>query len=186
MDTLELDGETWSICEMTGSSAVPTSRALGFRTTMEHTANWRGRVDHFGLDAERRLVLLEVRATLANPERARGFVPLGATRIDEDERTVRFRFEHRLVPLTGRVVAGADFDESLYVHMGTQTANRSVSEPSSNSSTASWWARGSRRGAAPTRSCRRGSSMRCCSGSGWRSWSGSCSVARWCACCKRS
>lgn len=123
MDECEFRGEQWTVCEWHGNSAdaVPSSESLGFRTVMEHTANYRGRIDRFAV-REMTLKLVAIRATMAPG--CENVVPSGATVQRDDTRTVRVEFADFTVPFTGELVLGTEFDENLYVHAGVSPANR--------------------------------------------------------------
>lgn len=75
-DTCTFDGRQWTIEEWLGpTECVPPNESLGIRTTMDTTANWSGRIDHF-LVWRGRLYLFKVEVNLV--EEDKDLVPPGA------------------------------------------------------------------------------------------------------------
>ncbi len=116
MDQCVYDGATWCVCSMP-SGMRPSSESLGIRTSMEHTANWSGRVDTYVI-ADDRVMLQSVRAThldITSDFAGEVVATEGMNSI------VRFDLDRRV---SGWLVLGRSLDPSRYVHGGYQTANR--------------------------------------------------------------
>ena len=138
MSTLRYEDQDWSVCEISGNpDSIPSSTQLGFETEMKSTANHSGRIDHY-LVQDGKLLLWKIEVNLTNEHRA--FVPdnggretliseywcqtLGGASELYKSAEVCLVYNELRIPLTGRIVLGRDFNQDLYVHMGTQTANR--------------------------------------------------------------
>jgi hypothetical protein len=77
-DSCTFDGRRWCIDEWNGPfDGIPSNEILGLRTTSPHTANWRGRIDHFMVHRDV-LYLFKIEATLSLADMPR--LPTGARR----------------------------------------------------------------------------------------------------------
>jgi hypothetical protein len=67
-DTLNLEGKTYEIVNWHGNTeCIPSSEKLGFKTVSRSTANYHGRVDHFGVWGDK-FYLFKVEVSLDDPE----------------------------------------------------------------------------------------------------------------------
>ncbi|MGE0432047.1 MAG: hypothetical protein AB7S36_07300 [Planctomycetota bacterium] len=110
-DVLTWDRDTWWVREWPADcgDAVPSSEALGFRTTMASTACYRGRQDHLAIGDDRRLRIASMIVNLP-PEYA-DFTPRGATRrvvSNPAVGSIEFRFDDLPVDLSGAVIIERD------------------------------------------------------------------------------
>ena len=77
-DSCIFDGRKWSIEHWNGpTDCIPSNESLHIRTESPHTANWRGRIDHF-LIHRCTLHLFKMEVTLPLSERPK--IPPGARR----------------------------------------------------------------------------------------------------------
>lgn len=122
-DTLQFEGRNYVILERQGDAdCIPSSDSLGFRTVTESTANWSGRIDHYGVWGNE-LYLFKVEVTLETPTdtptppNARREVLLRYEQlIDFEGRPTQLReyrhdffiYEDLKLPFTGRIIAVAD------------------------------------------------------------------------------
>lgn len=122
-DTLQFEGRNYVILGWQGDAdCIPTSESLGFHTATQSTANWSGRVDHYGVWGNE-LYLFKVEATLEapsdtpTPPNARREVLLRYEQFyDFEGRPTELReyrhdffiYEDLKLPFTGRIIAVAD------------------------------------------------------------------------------
>lgn len=84
-DSCTFEGRKWVIDRWAGDyDIVPTNEQLGINTVSPHTANWRGRIDHFMVH-HGKLCLFKVEANLT--EESRDSLP------QQLRREVLFRYE---------------------------------------------------------------------------------------------
>ena len=148
MDTLVWEDQKWALADADWEKlrhAAPSSESLGFQTTMEHTANYRGRTDTFEVRGGH-LYLKEIRVHFApgyeyytpRPGMSRSDVKtqawssIGRPSADDLEWSEELRTSHSTyltlhdcpVEYSGLLVGGRDFNARFHVNGGYQRANR--------------------------------------------------------------
>lgn len=105
-DVIQFDGREYVILSWKGDTdCIPNNEDLGFDTSMQSTANWSGRIDHYGVWSGE-LYLFKIDVTLEDPDNT----PTPA----EARREVLFRYE----PLTdaeGRSIV-REFRHDFFVY----------------------------------------------------------------------
>lgn len=125
-DTLHFQGREYSVLQWQGSTdCIPASEALGFTTVSPSTANWSGRIDHYGVWGDE-LYLFKVEASLENPAdtptppHARREVLLryeqlvdfeGRPTTQREYRYDFFVYENLKLPFTGSIVVVREEDD---------------------------------------------------------------------------
>lgn len=66
-DTIKFEGRNYIVLGWEGDTGcIPSSESLGLCTVMETTANWSGRIDHYGVWGNE-LYLFKIEVTLESP-----------------------------------------------------------------------------------------------------------------------
>lgn len=106
-DTLQFEGRECVILARHGDAdCFPSSESLGFRMVSHSTANWSGRVDHFGVWGNE-LYLFKIEVTFDNPADTK--TPHNA------RREVLFRYE-QLFDLEGRPTELREYRLDFFVY----------------------------------------------------------------------
>lgn len=123
-DLIQVDGREYVILNWLGdTSCIPDNETLGFETSMQSTANWSGRIDHYGVWGGE-LYLFKIDVTLDDPDHTP--TPIEARRevlfryeplTDSEGRSIVreyrhdfFAYEDLKLPFTGRIILARSDD----------------------------------------------------------------------------
>lgn len=94
-DVIQFDGREYVILSWKGDTdCIPGNEDLGFSTSMQSTANWSGRIDHYGVWGNQ-LYLFKIDVTLEDPD--------NTPTPTEARREILFRYEP-LIDAEGRSI----------------------------------------------------------------------------------